>query len=85
MGVGRPNGDVCNLRMSGSEDLRIYLKRNDRFYASVIPFNSTKSDAKWSVERISPGEVDSTLALLQVASSKAGNDAQPRLALRHGE
>ena len=63
-------------------DLQEYLKRNDRFYASLIPFKSEKSDAAWTVERIGAGEVDATLALLQVniaAQQEAGKQRIAKL------
>lgn len=51
-------------------DLRNYLKRNDRFFAGLVAFKSEKSSASWSADKVSAGEVDAVLALLQLNNSR---------------
>jgi hypothetical protein len=60
-------------------DLQNYMKRNDRFFASLIPFKSTRSDADWSSERIAGSEVDAMLGLLQLNQGKATEAARVRI------
>ncbi len=60
--------------------LRNYLKQNDRFYASLIPYKSSRSEADWTVERIGPAEVDATLALVMLNQSQRQDEAAARMA-----
>jgi len=57
------------------DDLRIYLKRNDQFYAGLIPFKSERSSAAWKSSVVPAVEMEAVLALLTVN----GADAGPRL------
>lgn len=61
-------------------DLRNYLKQNDRFYAGLIPFKSQRSTASWTSERMAKQDVDAALALLQVNVIGKDADAKSRLA-----
>ncbi len=61
-------------------DLSLYLRRNDEFYAGVIPFQSQRSTAAWKSTRVSNVEVDAVLALLQLHSPRSQSDAEARLA-----
>lgn len=60
-------------------DLRVYLKRNDRFYAGLIPFKSERSNASWTTAPVTATELDATLALLQLQMRLKPEDAKTRL------
>lgn len=62
------------------KDLSLYLRRNEEFYAGVIPFQSQRSTAAWKSTRVSNVEVDAVLALLQMHSPSSQSDAEARLA-----
>lgn len=46
--------------------LRDYLKRNDRFYMSTLPYKSKPVEVAVEVERLVEGEVETVFALLQL-------------------
>jgi len=52
------------LMLRLESDLQNYMKRNDRFYASLIPFTPTKTKSESTAERLSPSQVEATLTLL---------------------